>query len=171
MTVVLGVHRTLGFPSDGSRISMKIVIGSDHRGVDAKGRLIQSLQGQGHEIIDVGPDGPESVDYPDYAYRVALHVSDGRAERGILLCGTGVGMCIAANKVKGVRAAPCHDSITAEMSRRHNDANVLCLSADLLGEELIDRMVRIWLETPFDAGRHARRVEKIQQIESGGLPT
>ena len=148
---------------------MKIVIGSDHRGVDAKKRLISSLQTQGHEVTDVGPDGPESVDYPDYAYFVAHHVSEGKAERGILLCGTGVGMCIAANKVKGVRAAPCHDSITAEMSRRHNDANVLCLSADLLGEELIDRMVRLWLETPFDAGRHARRVEKIQKIESGGL--
>ena len=102
------------------------------------------------------------------AFQVGLAVSEGRAERGILICGTGIGMCIAANKVKGVRAAPCHDYITAEMSRRHNNANVLCLSADLLGEELIDRMVRIWLETDFESGRHARRVEKIIRFEEGG---
>ena len=144
---------------------MRIVIGSDHRGVEAKRRLVASLQSQNHEVTDVGTQSHESVDYPDLAYEVAKRVSDGTAERGILLCGTGIGMCITANKLRGVRAAPCHDSITAEMSRRHNDANVLCLSADLLGEELIDRMVRIFLETPFDGGRHARRVEKIAKIE------
>ena len=110
----------------------------------------------------------DSVDYPDFAFEVSRAVSEGRVQRGILICGTGIGMCIAANKVPGVRAAPCHDSITAEMSRRHNDANVLCLSADLLGEELIERMVRIWLETPFEGGRHARRVEKIMKYEAGG---
>jgi ribose 5-phosphate isomerase B len=88
-------------------------------------------------------------------------------DRGILICGTGIGMCIAANKVRGVRAAPCHDSITAEMSRRHNNSNVLCLSADLLGDELIDRMLRIWLETEFEGGRHARRVDKIARFEAG----
>jgi ribose 5-phosphate isomerase B len=144
---------------------MRIVIGSDHRGVEAKRRLVASLQSQNHEVTDVGTQSHESVDYPDLAYEVAKRVSEGTAERGILLCGTGIGMCITANKLRGVRAAPCHDSITAEMSRRHNDANVLCLSADLLGEELIDRMVRIFLETPFDGGRHARRVEKIAKIE------
>ena len=90
-------------------------------------------------------------------------------DRGILICGTGIGMCIAANKVPGVRAAPCHDSITAEMSRRHNDANILCLSADLLGEELIDRMIRIWLQTEFEGGRHARRVDKIANFEKSRL--
>src|SRR5262249_50541774 len=116
---------------------------------------------------DVGPAGPESVDSPAFAFRGAEAVSQGRVARGILICGTGIGMCIAANKVAGVRAAPCHDSITAEMSRRHNDANVLCLSADLLGEELIERMARIWLETPFEGGRHARRVEKIVRFEAG----
>ena len=93
-------------------------------------------------------------------------VSRGEVERGILVCGTGLGMCIAANKVRGVRAAPCHDDITAEMSRRHNDANVLCLSADLLGERLIDRMIEIWLSTPFEGGRHARRVDKIMELET-----
>ena len=98
-------------------------------------------------------------------YLVEAAVGSRAADRGVLICGTGIGMCIAANKVKGVRAAPCHDSITAEMSRRHNDANVLCLSSDLTGEELMDRMVRIWLETPFEGGRHARRVEKITKIE------
>jgi ribose 5-phosphate isomerase B len=144
---------------------MNIAIGSDHRGVEAKRRLVVSLQQQGHTVTDVGTNAHESVDYPDLAFEVAQRVSTGTAERGILICGTGIGMCIAANKMRGVRAAPCHDSITAEMSRRHNDANVLCLSADLLGEELIDRMVRIFLETPFDGGRHARRVEKIGKIE------
>ena len=144
---------------------MKIALGSDHRGFEAKRRVLVFLQQLGHEVIDVGATGPESVDYPDYAFQVASRVSKGEVERGILICGTSIGMCIAANKVDGVRAAPCHDSITAEMSRRHNDANVLCLSADLLGEELIDRMVRIWLATDFEGGRHARRVEKIVKIE------
>jgi ribose 5-phosphate isomerase B len=145
---------------------MKIAVGSDHRGFEVKRRVVALLQQLGHEVDDVGTNGKESVDYPDFAFQVATAISDGRAERGILICGSGIGMCIAANKVKGVRAAPCHDSITAEMSRRHNDANVLCLSADLLGEELIDRMVRIWLETPFEGGRHARRVAKITHFES-----
>jgi ribose 5-phosphate isomerase B len=144
---------------------MKIAIGSDHRGFEAKRRVLGFLKQFGHDVVDVGAAGPESVDYPDFAFQVASRVSKGEVERGILICGTSIGMCIAANKVKGVRAAPCHDSITAEMSRRHNNANVLCLSADLLGEELIDRMVRIWLETDFEGGRHARRVEKIAKIE------
>ena len=149
---------------------MRIAIGSDHRGFDAKRRLIPMLRQLGHEVTDVGPDGNDSVDYPDYAWQVAKAVSDGRVERGILICGTGIGMCIAANKVKGVRAAPCHDSITVEMSRRHNDSNVLCLSADLLGDELIGRIVRLWLETEFEAGRHARRVDKIKRIENEQPP-
>ncbi len=145
---------------------MKIAIGSDHRGYEVKRRVIVVCQNLGHEVLDMGPAGRESVDYPDFAFQVATAVSEGRADRGILICGTGIGMCIAANKVRNVRAAPCHDSITAEMSRRHNDANVLCLSADLLGEELIDRMVRIWLDTEFESGRHARRVEKITRFET-----
>ena len=144
---------------------MKIAIGSDHRGFEAKRRLAAFLRTLQHEVLDLGPEGSDSVDYPDFAFEVSRAVSDGRVQRGILICGTGIGMCIAANKVPGVRAAPCHDSITAEMSRRHNDSNVLCLSADLLGEELIDRMVRIWLDTEFEGGRHARRVEKIMKYE------
>jgi ribose 5-phosphate isomerase B len=145
---------------------MKIAVGSDHRGLTVKQRIVPLLQQMGHEVTDAGPTEAGSVDYPDYAFEVARAVGDGRADRGVLICGTGIGMCIAANKVHGVRAAPCHDSITAELSRRHNDSNVLCLSADLLGEELIERMIRIWLDTPFEAGRHARRVEKIMQFES-----
>jgi ribose 5-phosphate isomerase B len=145
---------------------MKIAIGSDHRGFEVKQRIITVLQQLGHEVLDVGPHRRESVDYPDFAFQVATAVGEGRVDRGILICGTGIGMCIAANKVHGVRAAPCHDSITAEMSRRHNDANVLCVSADLLGDEVIDRMVRIWLQTEFEGGRHARRVEKITRFEN-----
>jgi ribose 5-phosphate isomerase B len=145
---------------------MIIVIGSDHRGYESKTRIVSILNQLGHEVRDVGPNSRDSVDYPDFAFEAARAVSEGRADRGILICATGIGMCIAANKVHHVRAAPCHDCITAEMSRRHNDANVLCLSADLLGEELIDRMVRIWLETPFEGGRHARRVEKITRFEN-----
>jgi ribose 5-phosphate isomerase B len=145
---------------------MKIAIGSDHRGWDVKRRIVAQLQKLGHEVLDMGTDSADSCDYPDFAFRVATEVGEGRSERGILLCGTGLGMCIAANKVKNVRAAPCHDRITAEMSRRHNDANVLCLSAHLLGDELVEHMVRLWLETPFEGGRHARRVEKISSYET-----
>ena len=145
---------------------MKVAAGSDHRGYEVKRRVVALLQRMGHETLDVGTSSRESVDYPDFAFQVSEAVATGQADRGILICGTGIGMCIAANKVPGVRAAPCHDCITAEMSRRHNNANVLCLSADLLGEELIDRMVRIWLDTEFDGGRHARRVEKIILYES-----
>ncbi len=144
---------------------MKIAVGTDHRGFEAKKRILLLLEQLGHEALDMGTNGPESVDYPDFAIQVAQAVGEKRVDRGILICGTGIGMCIAANKVHGVRAAPCHDSITAEMSRRHNDANILCLSGDLLGEELIDRMVRIWLQTDFEGGRHARRVEKIEHFE------
>lgn len=147
---------------------MKIAIGSDHRGFDVKRRLVPFIQNLGHEVFDVGAQSGESCDYPEFAFRVSMSVSDGQVDRGILICGTGIGMCMAANKVKGVRAAPCHDSITAEMSRRHNDANVLCLSADLVGAEVIDRMVRIWLETAFEEGRHARRVESITRYEREG---
>ncbi len=144
---------------------MRIALGSDHRGFAVKQKIADLLRRFQHEVIDVGAFGQESVDYPDVAAVVGAKVSQGEVDRGILVCGTGIGMCIAANKFTGVRAAPCHDDITAEMSRRHNDLNVLCLSADLLGEKLIDRMVEIWLNTEFEGGRHARRVEKITHLE------
>jgi ribose 5-phosphate isomerase B len=144
---------------------MRIALGSDHRGFNVKQKIADLLRRFQHEVVDVGAFGQENVDYPDVAAIVAQKVSQGEVDRGILVCGTGIGMCIAANKFGGVRAAPCHDDITAEMSRRHNDLNVLCLSADLLGEKLIDRMVEIWLNTEFEGGRHARRVEKITNLE------
>src|SRR5262245_34859120 len=144
---------------------MKIAVGSDHRGVGVRQKIIPFLQQLGHEVIDFGPapDAGAAVDYPDYAHKVARAVGASQVERGVLVDGTGIGMCIAANKIHGVRAALCHDSITAELSRAHTDSNVLCISADLLGEELIERMLKIWLVTPFEGGRHARRVEKIMK--------
>ncbi|HUY35563.1 MAG TPA: ribose 5-phosphate isomerase B [Pirellulales bacterium] len=144
---------------------MRIAIGSDHRGFGVKQKVIELLQRLSQDVFDAGTHGTESVDYPDVAGVVAGQVSRGEADRGILICGTGIGMSIAANKFPGVRAAPCHDDLSAEMSRRHNDLNVLCLSADMLGEKLIDRMVEMWLKTEFEGGRHARRVEKIQHLE------
>jgi len=144
---------------------MRIAVGSDHRGYAVRAKLVDLLRRMGHEVDDVGTFTADAVDYPDVAALVAGKVSRGESERGILVCGTGLGMCIAANKFCGVRAAPCHDDLTAEMSRRHNDANILCLSADLLGERIIDRIIETWLATPFDGGRHARRVEKILDLE------
>jgi len=145
---------------------MRIAVGADHRGFSVRAQIVDLLHRLQHDVEDVGTYTGEAVDYPDIAARVARLVSQGTAERGILICGTGLGMCITANKFPGVRAAPCHDDVTAEMSRRHNDANILCLSADLLGEQLVDRMVELWLNTPFEGGRHARRVAKICDIET-----
>jgi ribose 5-phosphate isomerase B len=144
---------------------MRIAVGSDHRGFEVKQRVVELVKQLSHEVTDVGATSTESVDYPDIASVVGGLVSRGEVERGILICGTGIGMSIAANKFPGVRAAPCHDDLTAEMSRRHNDLNVLCLSADMLGEKLIDRMIEIWLKTEFEGGRHARRVEKLSILE------
>lgn len=144
---------------------MRIVVGSDHRGCSVKGKVVDQVRRLQHTVEDLGAQGEDPVDYPDVAALVASLVSRGEADRGILICGSGIGMAIAANKFPGVRAAPCHDDLTAEMSRRHNDLNVLCLSADMLGERLIDRMVEIWLKTEFEGGRHARRVEKISLLE------
>jgi ribose 5-phosphate isomerase B len=144
---------------------MKIAVASDHRGYQVKSKILAQIVELGHEPLDYGPDNGESVDYPDFAARVAAAVSRQEIDRGILVCGTGMGMAIVANKFCGVRAVPCHDDLTAEMSRRHNDANILCLSADLLGERLVTRMVELWLTTEFEGGRHARRLEKISQFE------
>ena len=144
---------------------MRISIGSDHRGYHLKCRLVTLLRSLGHDVTDEGTDSAESVDYPDFAVRVARKVSDHEVGRGILICGTGIGMTIAANKFPGVRAAPCYDELTAELSRRHNDLNVLCLSAEMLSDRLADRMVETWLATEFEGGRHARRVEKICALD------
>ena len=147
---------------------MRIAVGSDHRGVEMRGRLVELLLRLGQEVVDIGCHGLVPVDYPDIAAEVGRKVSRGEVDRGILICGSGLGMCIAANKIKGVRAAPCYDDVTAELSRRHNDLNVLCLSGDMLGDRLVDRLVDIWLNTPFDGGRHARRLAKISKMESNG---
>lgn len=145
---------------------MKIAVASDHRGFPMKAKILALLGDLGHEGQDFGPENSDSVDYPDFAAAVAKAVSDGSVEFGILICGTATGMCITANKFRGVRAASCHDELTAQMSRLHNDANVLCLSGDLLGERLASRMVEVWLSTSFEGGRHARRLDKIAEIES-----
>ncbi|MBB74764.1 MAG: ribose 5-phosphate isomerase B [Planctomycetaceae bacterium] len=144
---------------------MRIAIGSDHRGWQVKTRLIKVLQDAGHEMVDLGTNSSDSVDYPDIAAAVSSRVSEGAVERGILICGTGIGMSISANKFPGVRAATCQDAFVAEMSRRHNDVNVLCLGGDLLGERLVDDLVGIWLKTEFEGGRHGRRIDKIEQLE------
>lgn len=144
---------------------MKIAVASDHRGFQVKGKIVFMVASLGHQGIDFGPDSSEMVDYPEYAAKVARAVSKKEVDRGILVDGSGMGMCIVANKFPGVRAALCHDDLTAEMSRLHNDANVLCLSADLLGERLVNRMVEIWLAAEFEGGRHLRRLEKITQLE------
>ncbi len=118
------------------------------------------------ESLDSDENAPTAIDYPDVAAAVAQAVSRGEADRGILICGTGIGMSIAANKFRGVRAAVCYNEVAAEMSRRHNDANVLCLSGEFLGVQATESLVRIWLETPYEGGRHARRVAKISEIEA-----
>jgi ribose 5-phosphate isomerase B len=145
---------------------MKIAVASDHRGFSVKSKILTLLTEMEHAPLDFGPNNAEMVDYPDFAAKVASAVSQGTVDRGILICGTGMGMCIVANKFSGVRATNCHDDLTAENSRLHNDANVLCLSADLLGERLVNRMIEIWLKTEFEGGRHAQRVRKIAQFES-----
>ena len=145
---------------------MKIAIGCDQNGFALKRDIMAYLRELGHEPEDFGTFGAdEMVDYPDVGLKVAEAIKDGKYQRGILICGTGLGMTIAANKFPGVRAAPCHDDLTAEMSRRHNDLNVLCLSGDILCERLVDRLVDIWLKTDFEGGRHARRVKKIADLE------
>jgi ribose 5-phosphate isomerase B len=150
---------------------MKIAIGSDHRGYKVK-ELIKTIVTQlGHECIDVGTIDNNPVDYPDLAYLAAKSVADKKADRAILACGTGIGMSITANKVRGVRAALCYDELSARISRHHNDANVLCVSGELLGEVLLRRMVEVWLSTDFAGGRHLRRVRKIEAIEENKDPT
>lgn len=145
---------------------MRISIGSDHRGVSIKSKLIAALVAKGHDVNDLGTHGDQSVDYPDYANSVCSQVANGEADRGILICGTGIGMAIAANKFKGVRAANCYDEVMAELCRRHNNVNVLCLPGDLIGDRPVNDLVEIWLTTEFEAGRHQRRIEKINQIEA-----
>ncbi|MEJ2701667.1 MAG: ribose 5-phosphate isomerase B [Sedimentisphaerales bacterium] len=149
---------------------MRIALGSDHRGFDAKQQIKAIAAELGHECVDVGTDDNSPVDYPDLAYLAAGSVANKEADRAILICATGIGMSMAANKIRGVRAALCHDELSAQISRDHNDANVLCLSADQVGAVLLRKMVEVWLNTEFSGGRHDRRVRKIQAIEDGRDP-
>jgi ribose 5-phosphate isomerase B len=144
---------------------VRIAIGCDHAGFLLKEELKAYLQALGHEVEDMGTHSLESVDYPDYARQVAEAVAQGKVERGIVICGTGIGSSIVANKVPGVRAALCHESYTARMSREHNDSNVLALGGRVLGVELAKEIVQVWLASEFQGGRHALRVEKIRTIE------
>jgi ribose 5-phosphate isomerase B len=139
-----------------------IILGSDHAGFELKEKVKKALQRLGVPYEDVGTRGPESVDYPDYAHRVAGAVEKGRYARGIVVCGTGIGVAMAANRHRGVRAAVAYDEETARLSREHNDANVLALGGRSLDHALAERILEIWLKTPFTGGRHARRVAKIE---------
>jgi len=149
---------------------MKIAVGSDHRGFEAKQQIKAIVTQLGHECIDVGTNDSNPVDYPDIAYLATMAVVKKEVDRAILACATGLGMSIAANKVKGIRAALCHDELSAQISRDHNDANVLCLSGDQVGEVLLRKVVETWLDTKFSGGRHLRRVKKIKAIEEGTDP-
>ena len=143
---------------------MKIMIGCDHGGYDLKQVVVRFLREQGHEVEDIGTNSMESVDYPQYAVQVARSVASGRADRGILLCGSGIGMCMTANRITGARAALVSEPYAARMSRRHNDSNILCLGGRLVGDQLALEIVGAWLQEDFEGGRHQRRVDLIEQL-------
>ena len=149
---------------------MRIAIGSDHAGFLLKEHFVASLRKDGHDVADLGTDSEAPVDYPIYCSAVGREVAAGRAERGIVLGGSGQGEQLSANKVKGVRAALCNDLYTAEFSRRHNDANVLSIGARVVGQGLADEILRVWLTTGFEGGRHQRRIDEITAIENGEIP-
>jgi ribose 5-phosphate isomerase B len=149
---------------------MRVAVANDHRGHTAIEQIKAIISQLGLECVDLSTPSDHPVDYPDTAYVASKAIADGKAERAILVCGTGIGMSIAANKVKGIRAALCYDELAAKLSREHNDANVLCLSGDLVGATMMRKIVETWLTTEFVAGRHLRRVHKIQAIEEGTDP-
>ncbi len=150
---------------------MKIALGSDHRGVSLVHSFVAQLKAAGHDAVVLGECSGAACDYPDIAWLVANSVSGGEFDRGVLVCGTGIGMCIAANKVHGIRAALASDELAAQLSRSHNNANVLCMSADLIGPILAKRILDVWMATVFEGGRHERRVAKIARIEAGECPS
>ena len=143
---------------------MKIIVGCDHGGFELKEAVVSHLKTLNHQVEDIGTHGPESVDYPRYAVRVAQAVANGEAERGILICGSGIGMCMVANRIQGVRAAQISDPYAAKMSRRHNDCNVLCLGGRFLGLDLAMEILDTWLTERFEGGRHQRRVDLIDDL-------
>jgi len=148
---------------------MKVVIGSDHAGYELKEQIKVVLEEKGCTIIDVGTESPASVDYPDFGIKAATLVARGEVDRGVLICGTGVGMSITANKVRGVRASLIYDLYTAIQSRKHLDANILVLGGRVTGKDLAAEIVRAWLDTPFEGGRHQKRIEKIERYEKDYL--
>ncbi len=149
---------------------MRVAVGSNNRGVAVRDKVIRLLQQLHHVVEQVEIPNHQAAEYPEIAASVAMRVQRGEADCGVLIGRSGMGMCIVANKFPGVRAAVCQDEFSADSSRRHLDANVICLSAELVGNEMIDRIVRVWLQTPFDGGRHARRIERIALLERGGAP-
>jgi ribose 5-phosphate isomerase B len=148
---------------------MKIAVGSDHAGFELKEYVKEILDGRRDTVIDVGTDGTQSVDYADFGLKVAQLVSRGEVEKGILVCGTGMGMSVIANKVKGVRASVVFDLYTAMQSRRHLDANVLVLGGRVTGKGLAEEIVKTWLDTPFEGGRHQKRIDKIKAWEDSTM--
>ena len=144
---------------------MKIALGCDHGGYALKCDIIKLLEKLGHEVVDFGCHSTESCDYPDFGEAAARAVASGQCDRGIVICTTGIGISIAANKVKGIRCAHCADCLQAEMTRRHNDANMLAIGAGFTGKNLAERMVEVFLSTDFEGGRHERRVNKLNAIQ------
>jgi ribose 5-phosphate isomerase B len=144
---------------------MRIAIGCDHRGIALKQFILDIVTKLGHSYEDVGAYTTDAVDYPDIAQKVATGVAKGSFDFGILICSTGIGMCMSANKVKGIRAALCHDVFTATRARMHNDANVLCLGAEVVSQDLAKDMVTAFLNTQFEGGRHIKRLEKMQALD------
>lgn len=144
---------------------MRIGIGNDHSALDLKAEIVEYLKEQGHEVVDYGTNTTESCDYPVYGEMVGKAVANGEVEKGILICGTGLGISLAANKVEGVRAAVCSEPYTARMSRAHNDCNILAFGARVVGAELAKMIVEVWLNTEFEGGRHQRRVDMIMDVE------
>jgi ribose 5-phosphate isomerase B len=143
---------------------MKIALGADHGGYQLKEKIARLLEQLGHRVEDTGCHSSDSVDYPDFADPVVALVAGGDCDRGILICGTGIGMSLAANRNRRIRAANCHDEYTARMSREHNDANVLCLGARVIGEGVAVDLIKVWLDTPFAGGRHQQRIAKYSDI-------
>ena len=147
---------------------MKIAVGSDHAALTMKNHVIEYLQSKGHEVVNFGTDTADSVDYPVYGEKVARAVAAGECERGIVVCGTGVGISLAANKVKGIRCVVCSETYTARYSRLHNNTNMLAFGARVVGPGLADMLIDAFLETPYEGGRHERRVQMIKDIEERG---
>jgi ribose 5-phosphate isomerase B len=143
---------------------MKYFIGADHAGIDIKQYVKELFEAKGHEVIDLGPFSKERVDYPDYAQKVCQEVLKNEGSKGILICGSGIGMSMAANKFDGIRAALCHNEYSAKMAREHNDANVICLGERVSGYGMIEAIVEAWLNASFEGGRHTGRVEKINAL-------